>query len=511
VIAATAWTFARARLPARLPGWAAFGGTFAALVLIFTPIAAGAEGGISPLGYWLYRIRFLAGRPDDPSLIPETIRVFWSISHAPPQPFTVLAFLLPLAFLVVPAASEIRALGNRSRVPAWLLAGVALGAIALFLLDRRAILVAALIVFPLVSGVFRGFGGRMKTRAVPAAIAAVIVFTSLPLVSGNPGATAAIGGLVGIHRGGGSDFVWVSVGNADRDLVRHLVSRTSTRRDVILAPPEIASLIPTFAGRATILTPGITTKTMAQKTVDALTAYYGDDDDLYTYCEALGATHVLYSIDLILDSSRYSPGYTAGTGGISEMTAVYRMHFEPEALRHFQLVYENDNFRLFRVTDDTKPTFLTDHPPVYQKRILEVHGDTIESFYNRIVDILFAYQSAVDAQSNGDEEGALRRLRYCLDQAPAFTYAWLRVGDSLLRLDRPADAFNAYNRVLQYAPDNRHALYYGALALGLEDRREEAVQLLELLLTSTADRGTRAQAAELKRAIESGQTITMPE
>ncbi len=509
VFVAAAWMILRNKLPVKIPVWAA-AGAFAVLTLIFRPIAAGGANLGPSLSYWFYRLRFIAGKPDDPSLLPESIRALWTHSHASPSILTVFAIFFPLVFLAVPAVVSLRSIRNEDKLPFWAALAAVAGAIVLFLIDRRAILAIALIVFPFVAVAFRGFSSRIKTRLLPAAIAAAILITSLPFTAGTVDTTGWTGRMLGIPPSGSGDFVWIGVGNADRDVIRFLVARTSTRRDVILAAPEASSLIPTFGGRATNIAPGIHTAAMSQKTVSALAAFYGDEDGLYAMCEALGATHVLYSIDMLLDSSKNSPRFAAGANEVSETTAAVRMHFAPETLRHFQLVYQNNNYRLFRVTAETQPAFITDHPPIYQKSILGAHGDTIDSFYNRVVDILLTYQTAIIAQNNGNEEAALGRLRYCLDQAPAYTDAWLRVGDSLLRLERPNDAFNAYNRVLQYAPDNKDALFYGALSLGYGDRRDEAVQLLDLLLTSTADRELRRKAQDLKQVLESGQPIVIP-
>lgn len=509
VFVAAAWMILRDKLPVKIPVWAA-AGAFGVLTLIFRPIAAGGADLGPSLLYWFYRIRFIAGKPDDPSLLPASIRAFWTHSHAAPSMFTVFAVFFPLVFLAVGAILSLRSIRNQSRLPFWSTLAAVAGAIVLFLIDRRAILAVALIVFPFVAVSFRGFSGRIKTRLLPAAVAAAILITSLPFTAGTVNTTGWTARMLGIPPVGSGDFVWFGVGSADRDLIRFIVARTSTRRDVFLAAPEVSSLIPTFGGRATNLAPGIPTAAMSQKTVGALAAFYGDEDGLYTMCEALGATHVLYSIDMILDSSKNSPRFAAGAKETSPSTVAVRMHFAPETLRHFQLVYQNNNYRLFRVTAEQQPAFITDHPPIYQKSILGAHGDAIDSFYNRVVDILLTYQTAIIAQNQGNEEAALGRLRYCLDQAPEYTDAWLRVGDSLLRLERPDDAFNAYNRVLQYAPDNKDALFYGALSLGYGDRRDEAVQLLDLLLNSTADRGLRRKAQDLKQVLESGRPIVIP-
>jgi tetratricopeptide (TPR) repeat protein len=186
------------------------------------------------------------------------------------------------------------------------------------------------------------------------------------------------------------------------------------------------------------------------------------------------------------------------------------MHFSPEKLRSFQLVYENDSYRLFRLTARSEPVFLSDHPPVYQETILRSLGNDLGAFYGRIVDILATYQTAVAAQARGDENAAILRFRYCLEQAPYFTRAWLGVGDSLLRMRKPDDAFAAYSRVLSYAPDDTHALYYGALSLAYTGRRDDALRLIGLLLSATGAVDIRKEALELEGALKSGQRIELP-
>jgi tetratricopeptide (TPR) repeat protein len=249
---------------------------------------------------------------------------------------------------------------------------------------------------------------------------------------------------------------------------------------------------------------------MSARAVESAAAFYGDENKLAEKCGAFAATHVLYSIDVLLDDSPYSPRYLADFHGPLEESLAYRMHFAPETLKHFQLVYENDNYRLFRLTVAPEPVFLSDHPPVYQKEILRVDGNDLGAFYARVVDILTTFHTGVESQAKGDEEAAIRRFRYCLEQAPFFTRAWLGTGDSLLRLGRSEEAFAAYNRVLSYAPDDTHALYYGALSLAYTGKKDEALRLIELLFTATGDKEIRTQALELESALKSGRRIEPP-
>jgi hypothetical protein len=510
LLVATAYLFLRDKLPRRVPGWAYTLIAFAVLTLFFGLFRRGAGGSLDPLAYWYYRLRFIGEKPDDPVLLPGVVRLAWTGDHAPPSVLVLLEFFLPLLLLLPFAVGVFRGVQSEKQFSPWLyIVGVGLGT-AVFLFDRGTVFSAALVAFPFVSGAFRGFGTHLKTRAAPTAVALALVGTSLPFAPAKFDVVTLLGERLGSVRLSSTGFVWTSIGNADRDLVRAIATKTSTRSDVILATPGTSSLIATFAGRSTVLVPGIYSREVAAKTVDALSGFYTGEDDFVERCETLGVTCVVYSIDMLLDESLYSPRYLSATAGDIENSLAYEMHFAPETLRHFELVYEDDNYRLFRVTKETKPAFLTDHPPVYQKEILGTVGGDLAAFYSRIIDILATYQTAVDAQTRNDEEGAIRRFSYCLDQAPSFTAARLGMGDSLMRLGKSEQAYEAYSRVLAYAPDNAHALYYGALSLAYRGRRSEALHLVDLLLTATAEQETRTEALDLKAALESGRPIEMP-
>jgi hypothetical protein len=506
----TLYSYFGHKLPRRTPGWIYVLGASIVVALVLRPLQSRGSDVLDPLAYWYYRFRFIAGKPGDPTLLPDAVRVAWTYDHAPPRAWMLVEFFLPLVFLLPSAVGALRALRKETNVSLWVpLASAAIGA-TVFFIDRRAIFSAALLVLPFVSGAFRGFRAHLGTRVVPAAIAVVLLATTSPLVSSKIDVVRIAGRRLGLFSTSSGEFTWASIGNADRDLVRVLTTRTSTRNDVILAPPEVSPLVAMFAGRATIVSPGVFSRYMARKVVGTLAGFYSDEKDFYARCEALGVTYVVYSIDVLLDGSSYSPRYMSGATASGEKPLAYRMHFAPETLGRFQLVYENDNYRLFRVTADLKPVFLTDHPPVYQEEILRTCAGDLDAFYSRIVDILSTYQTAVAAQGQGDDRGAIWRFMYCLDLGPSFTDARLGMGDSFLRLRKPDQAYTAYSRVLQYSPDDKHALYYGALSLAYTGRKEDALRLIDLLLSATAESEVRSQALELKAALESGRPLEMP-
>lgn len=510
VLACAARFVAGNRLPRRLQP-ASYAAIAAVFAIVVARVAAGDETMPSLGEYWLARLRFIAGKPDDPMMLTPALRTLWAYRSAPPGWYGVVTFFLPWLLLAPATVMGIRrfraAAGSHTtgstegavapvgRTWAVVIVG-ALGVVA-FLIDHSAVLIAPLCVLPLASAAFFGFRGQWRARVLPVVLAVAVMGAELAAPFGrlNPGyrLASALRGSEGTDDG----FLWVSIGNADLELVRHLVSRTSVG-DVFLAPPRIASLMVQFAGRKLVLVPGAGTVAAAQRTSELMRLYYENEDTLYERCRALGITHIVYSVDVLLDTSKYSNRYLAGLGYTPEGGAVWDMHFKPERLHHFTLAYENDNYRVFRVTKESEPFFLTDHPPVYQRRIMETHGDSLDEFHRRIVDVLLTYSTARELQEAGDDEAAIRRFRYCVTQAPEFTRGWLGVGDSALRLGELKTAGSAYVRVLQVAPDNAHALYFGAVSVSRLGDRGQALKMLAVLLNSTDNTELRRQGLKLQ-------------
>ncbi len=146
--------------------------------------------------------------------------------------------------------------------------------------------------------------------------------------------------------------------------------------------------------------------------------------------------------------------------------------------------------------------FLTDHPPVYQRDILERNGDDYESFRERIGRLMLVYSEAKRRAAVGRFDKAIARLTWCLQQAPGFTSARVALGAALLDTGELERARNALMSVIQYAPDNADALYLAADVWSKLGEREKALSLLEILYGTTRDADLLNRARLLEALIE---------
>jgi hypothetical protein len=258
-----------------------------------------------------------------------------------------------------------------------------------------------------------------------------------------------------------------------------------------------------FSGRTSVLLEGGYARNLSAKRVELTRLLYGGEDELFRRCRDAHIHYVLYSIDYLLDRTRYAPAYLAGLSVIPQQCVAVSMQFEPEALTHFNLVYENDRYRLFRVTDHLEPVFLTDHPPVYQKSIFKSSGGDYTAFRERIGRLLLVYTEAKEMAAAGLVDAAIGRLMWCLNEAPRFTAARIALGATLLQDDQPERAKHVLMSVIQYAPDNPNALYLAADASFRLGESGEAHSLLKILRGTTNDSDILGRAKLLRSLIES--------
>jgi hypothetical protein len=477
------------------------------LTVVLIPLRAGASGGVPTLEYVWYRLRFLFDKPASASLLPPEIRYLWSFEHAPPSRYQMLVFLLPLAFFAAAAAMTARESMQRHRSAFVASAVVAVAAVGVYLVDRSALVVAAVAVAPFVALAGRGISSALRSRGVLVGIGAFIIVAQItfPLGAVNPAFQIAKSG--GFAHRDTSRFLWVSMENTERQLVRFVASRTSVS-DAFLGSPEVTALLLTFAGRTSVALGGAVTDAYATRNANLAHLLYEDEAALYDTCRELDVRYVLYSIDYLLDTTRYSPAYLAAVPNVSRESAAFRMHFAPESLRRFTLVYENAHYRLFRVTETPGTVFLTDHPPVYQIDAFNRVGGNVEAFRQRAVELVLAYREALRARAMGNTAGALKTLTWCLEQAPDFTLARVALGTTLIQAGRLEEARDVLLSVIGYAPDNAPALYHTAYVLAALDETDRAREYLDVFFAVATDPDLIEKARLLKTFVEQGIPVT---
>ncbi len=118
---------------------------------------------------------------------------------------------------------------------------------------------------------------------------------------------------------------------------------------ILLSSFGVGPLIFTYAQRAIVLQPKFEVKNCQKRVREFFESIYSIEDDFYNFCKKYKVNYFLYDIKMLLDNSSDGGRWIAGNTKIKPNSTVFLMHFSPEDLKHFELIYQNNFYRLYRV------------------------------------------------------------------------------------------------------------------------------------------------------------------
>ena len=331
-----------------------------------------------------YKLRYLR-KPDDPRLLPFDARAFWVGPFNSPDPLHLFVFALPLLMLL-PAPLSILAKRAQEREFEALFALVFLAAsFALFLLMQRLSPLFGVFAALAAGGVAAELGQARQGAALrrPALYLAIL---------------AVAASLFQAFAWEGPRDFWRSFARAlrvparetfvlyphARDPMGDLLAwmRGSIEREaVVLAPHYLSPAVLAYADRTTNLNDFFESPVLRRKARRLLESLYASEETLHRFAREQGSTYLLVSCALGADPTKDSPLYQAGLVNMPPGCAAYRMMFEPERLASFDLVYENEMYRLFRVGRASGERLWPRSPLFYDRELLWTVGGNIQDFY----------------------------------------------------------------------------------------------------------------------------------
>jgi tetratricopeptide (TPR) repeat protein len=286
-------------------------------------------------------------------------------------------------------------------------------------------------------------------------------------------------------------------GNVDAHLLRW-ISRNTNKRSVIMASHYHSPQLLTYTGRPTNLNDFFESSRLRRKAERFLVLLYSSEEKLYEFCREQQSDYLLVSVSVGCDPTDDSPLYQAGFREMPPGCAAYRLIFDPDRSRHFELVYENEMYRLFRVGRSGAARKWPRSPLFYDSELLWKQDGDIRAFYYTAMRLYALTSRGIRLAKQGRREEAERVLSEVL-RTHYFYPAWetlVRIGsrrrgarerESLAELAYSKDP-NRVDVCLELA---RARIDQGKL----EEAREPLERCAELDLSSS-------QRVELERLLE---------
>lgn len=310
----------------------------------------------------LEKIKFLLTKPDDPLKLNWEARMLWVGPFNSPETGFLLFSLLPLSAVVVPRLLTIRASPDRTPRPIELItdAMAAMYLIGTILVVR---LMPVFAFFLCLWGI-RNLASATLSRkhlwtAVLAALAVLEGLKSfIPHSPLNPFMRLSA--------------AWVRVGRQpplsftnERKLYYWL--RENAAGKPVLAHYGISGPILAYTSSPVLLNPKGESLSSRRKSYDYLLALYSDEKAFSDYCRVHGASYYVHHIGSVLDETKDSSRYDAGRTFLRTTDAAVLFHFHPEKLRHFRLVFENPDYRVYAVgAQGSSPPTVAPRQAIYE-------------------------------------------------------------------------------------------------------------------------------------------------
>lgn len=117
----------------------------------------------------------------------------------------------------------------------------------------------------------------------------------------------------------------------------------------LAAPPQLSGTLAADTGRPVLWRGDALDGDNRAALLEFNNAMFGSEAELVAYCRRRGARYLVVDVETLtaVDSGRAR--YNSNHPVVSEDCAAYRLHFAPEKLHNFQLVYTGPIYRLYRV------------------------------------------------------------------------------------------------------------------------------------------------------------------
>ncbi len=157
------------------------------------------------------------------------------------------------------------------------------------------------------------------------------------------------------------------------ELVRFVRFKTPENA-TFLSSFGVGPLIFAYAERAIALQPKFEVKDCQKMVKEFFDVIYDSEENFYLLCKKRQIDYFVYDIKILLDNSRDGSRWIAGKKEVSTNSVAFLMHFFPETLKHFELVYQNNFYRLYRVLGEDEYTQTGDfqYQPIYD---IKVYGN----------------------------------------------------------------------------------------------------------------------------------------
>ena len=142
---------------------------------------------------------------------------------------------------------------------------------------------------------------------------------------------------------------------------------------VILSNIGFAPEIVQNSSFSTVLHNHYEAKDIRDKTKEFYECMYKSENDLYNFAKKYGAEYLLYHWEFLIDKSVNSVRYQVDAMSLFRSAVCYKLHFATDELKHFELLYQNEYYRVFKILKEGRSAAprAVNYVPFFDRRVFE--------------------------------------------------------------------------------------------------------------------------------------------
>ena len=187
-------------------------------------------------------------------------------------------------------------------------------------------------------------------------------------------------------------------------------------QDAFLAPLSLSPQIAAYSTRPTVLHCYFETG-IREIYREYCQALFQKEENLTDLCKRYNVDYLIYRGDQLLRTDPImSYRYVANRMDLNEDWVAYKLHFTPDKLENFTLVYENYFYRIYRLGEG-KRIYPKEYHPLFNEKIFKELGKETDAFYKGVMAGYDYYFQALVLLKEGKKQEAQEALllsqNYC--------------------------------------------------------------------------------------------------
>ncbi len=135
------------------------------------------------------------------------------------------------------------------------------------------------------------------------------------------------------------------------DVLKYIRNNTEENEPILSLFPLSATIL-AYTDRPIIVHPKFEVEGIIKKNKEFEMCLFFEEESLYNFCKKNGARYFIYQTDILLSVKKESVRYRTHNFKIGKENVAYKMHFRPQELKHFQLLFSNPHYRVYKVQEN---------------------------------------------------------------------------------------------------------------------------------------------------------------